>query len=97
MALYTTRTTFKKPASTTIFVLPRLVRLAIMIVMDAVVIWFLNQLLSLGYLPLAIAVLVIAIFVNIVLLRQSAYPFRWMIVGLVLMAMFTIYPILFTV
>ena len=97
MASYTTRTTFKKPASTTILVLPRLVRLAILIVMDVVVIWFLNQLLSLGYLPLAIAVLVIAIFVNIVLLRQSAYPFRWMIVGLVLMAMFTIYPILFTV
>ena len=28
---------------------------------------------------------------------KKAYPFRWMVVGLVLMALFTIYPILFTV
>ena len=31
------------------------------------------------------------------LLRKEAYPLRWMVVGLVLMALFTIYPIFFTV
>ena len=50
---------------------------------------------SLGYYPLAAAI-VILIFVNVVLLRQ-AYPLRWMVVGLVLMGLFTIYPIIFTV
>ena len=90
-AIRTARTPSRVP------VLPRLLRLAILIVVDAFTIWFINRLLPLGYLPLAIAVLIIAIFVNVVLLRQSAYPIRWMVVGLVLMGLFTIYPILFTV
>jgi ABC-type sugar transport system permease subunit len=64
---------------------------------DAAAIWYLIRLLSLGYFPLAAATIVIAIFVNVVLLRREAYPLRWMVVGLVLMAMFTIYPIFFTV
>jgi ABC-type sugar transport system permease subunit len=77
--------------------LPRLVRLAILIAVDASVLWFLNKLFSLGYVPLAAAILVILILVNVVLLRQEAYPVRWMVIGLVFMALFTIYPILFTI
>jgi len=87
----------KTNASSSKLILPYLVRLAILIAMDASAIWYLNKLLSLGYYPLAAASLIILIFVNIMLLRQEAYPLRWMLVGLVLMAMFTIYPILFTV
>ena len=87
----------KTNASSSKLILPYLVRLAILIAMDASAIWYLNKLLSLGYYPLAAASLIILIFVNVVLLRQEAYPLRWMLVGLVLMAMFTIYPILFTV
>jgi ABC-type sugar transport system permease subunit len=86
-----TRVSSSKP------VLPRLLRLAILIAMDASAIWFLNKLVSLGYYPLAAAIFIILIFVNVVLLRQEAYPIRWMVVGLVLMALFTIYPIFFTV
>jgi len=78
-------------------VLPRLVRLAILVALDASVLWLLNKLVSLGYYPLAAAILIIAIFVNVVLLRREAYPVRWMILGLVFMALFTIYPIFFTV
>lgn len=78
-------------------VLPRLARLAILVAMDASAIWYLYKLVSLGYYPLVAATLIIVIFVNVVLLRQQAYPIRWMVVGLVLMAMFTIYPIFFTV
>ena len=89
--IHATRT----PASTV--VLPYLVRLAILIALDAAALWYLNEFVSLGYYPLAAASLLILIFVNIVFLRREAYPLRWMIVGLVLMAMFTIYPILFTV
>lgn len=76
---------------------PRLMRYALLIAIDVFVVWFLNRLVSLGYYPLAAAILTTAIFVNVVLLRKEAYPIRWMIVGLVLMALFTIYPIIFTV
>src|SRR3990172_10259824 len=65
--------------------------------MDASAIWFIYKLLSLGYYPLAAATLIVVIFVNVVLLRQEAYPLRWMVVGLILMALFTIYPIFFTI
>ena len=75
----------------------QLLRLALIIALNVGVVWFLSRLVLLGYLPFALAVLIIAIFVNVVLLRQQAYPIRWMVVGLVLMALFTIYPIFFTV
>jgi len=78
-------------------VLPRLVRLVILVAGDIFIGWFLSKLISLGYLPLAAAIFIIAVFVNIVLVRQEAYPVRWMVFGLVLMALFTIYPIIFTI
>ncbi len=78
-------------------VLPRLVGFAILIFVDAFIIWFLTRLIPLGYLPLAAAVVVITIFVNVVILRKEAYPLRWMVVGLILMTLFTIYPIVFTI
>ena len=87
------KTKVSSPASA----FPQLVRLALLIAVDAAVGWLLSKLVSLGYLPLAAIVLVIVIFVNVVLLRKEAYPVRWMVVGLVLMVLFTIYPIIFTV
>ncbi len=87
----------KAGATSSISVLPRLVNFLILIALDAGVIWFLSRLVSLGYYPLAAAIFIILIFVNIVLLRQAARPIRWMVVGLALMGLFTIYPIFFTV
>ena len=78
-------------------VVPQLVRLAILFAIDLSGIWFVTRLLSLGYYPLVAVTILILIFVNYVLIRQEAYPLRWMVVGLVLMALFTIYPIFFTV
>jgi hypothetical protein len=78
-------------------VVPRLVRLVILIAIDASGIWFIARFLSMGYYPLVAVTLIILIFVNVVLIRQQAYPLRWMVVGLVLMIMFTIYPIFFTI
>jgi arabinogalactan oligomer / maltooligosaccharide transport system permease protein len=78
-------------------VVPRLIGFAILILVDAFIIWFLSRIIPLGYFPLAAIITIIAIFVNIVMLRKEAYPLRWMVVGLVLMTLFTIYPILFTV
>jgi ABC-type sugar transport system permease subunit len=77
--------------------LPRILRFGFLILGDTVLIWLLLRLFSLGYLPLVAAILIVAIFVNIIFLRHEAYPVRWMVIGLVLMAMFTIYPIFFTV
>jgi len=78
-------------------VLPRIIRLAILVAVDVAVFWFLTKLAALGYYPLAAVVLIITIFVNVVFLRKEAYPIRWMVVGLVLMGLFTIYPIIFTI
>src|SRR4030067_1576553 len=78
-------------------VLPRLMRLALLIVLDVFAIWFLNKLAILGYYPLAAAIIIITIFVNVVILRKEAYPIRWMVVGLVLMGLVTVYPIIYTI
>jgi len=75
----------------------QVLKIILLIVGDVAVGWALSRFVALGYLPLAGALFVIAIGVNLILLIKKAYPLRWMVVGLVLMAMFTIYPILFTV
>ncbi len=97
MASTASQKTVKAQASISVPILPRLMRLAILIVVDLAVVWFLMRLWSLGYYPLATAIIILAVFVNVVLLRQEAYPVRWMVVGLVMMGLFTIYPIIFTV
>jgi ABC-type sugar transport system permease subunit len=84
----------RNPASK--IVLPGLLRLAILIAVDLSAIWFVIKFFSLGYYPLVAVAIIILIFVNYVLIRQEAYPLRWMVVGLVLMTLFTIYPIFFT-
>ena len=73
------------------------VRLAILSAIDAFAVWFLLNLIGDEVYFLATGVAVIVIFVNVVILRHDAYPIRWMLVGLVLMAMFAIYPIIFTI
>ena len=93
----TSQNNLKTKASSTINVWSSVMRLALLVVTDVAAVWFLNRLVSLGYLPLAAVILIIIIFVNVVLLLPKAYPIRWMVVGLVLMVLFTIYPIFFTV
>lgn len=86
----------KRAASSTPIV-ARLLKIALLVLLDALVIWFILKLASLGYYPLVAVFVIITLFVNIILLRHETYPLRWMVVGLVLMALFTIYPIFFTV
>jgi ABC-type sugar transport system permease subunit len=86
-----------KKAVPAIPVVPRLVKLAFLIAVDAFIGWFVFKLASLGYFPLVAVFVIITVFVNIVILKKEAYPIRWMVVGLVLMTLFTIYPIIFTV
>ncbi len=75
----------------------RLVGWAVVGLIDAAVIWFVSQLLPLGYFPLAAVVVAVAVGVNFILLSRRSYPLRWMVAGLVLMVMFTLYPIVFSV
>ncbi|MEW6401940.1 MAG: ABC transporter permease subunit [Chloroflexota bacterium] len=97
MTVTTSQDSRKAGVISSLPLLPRLMSFLLLIALDAGGVWFLNKLASLGYYPLTAAILIILIFVNIVLLRQAARPIRWMVVGLVLMALFTIYPIFFTV
>ena len=97
MAVGTSEEILKRRPSISLPTVPRLVSLAILIAVDASALWFLNKLVSLGYLPLSAVILVLLLLVNFVLLRRETYPVRWMVVGLVFMVLFTIYPILFTV
>ena len=77
MTSVSTEASHEMPASASAPVWSRLLRLALLVVGDAAVIWFLIKLFALGYYPLAATILVIALFVNVVLLLREAYPLRW--------------------
>ena len=78
-------------------VLPKVLQFGLLIAVNVLAIWMLNKLLGLGYYPLAAAVALLTLFIDVVMVRRQAYPLRWMVVGLILMALFTIYPIIFTI
>jgi len=50
--------------------LPRLLRLAIVVAVDSMVVWFVLKLVALGYYPFAAVIVVIALFVNVIMLRK---------------------------
>jgi arabinogalactan oligomer / maltooligosaccharide transport system permease protein len=74
-----------------------LVRLVLLGSLDAFAIWFILALTQQGSNILAAAFAVVTVFVNVVIFHKDLYPLRWMLIGLVLMGMFAIYPILYTV
>ena len=74
-----------------------IVRLTIVGLFDVFAFWFIFNLIGDKAIILAIAIGVITLFANVVVLRDQAYPIRWMLIGLILMALFAVYPILFTV
>lgn len=72
-------------------------RLLILFAIDAFVTFLVYGLWTNDSVLLAIATIIVALFVNIVIWRREFYPLRWMVVGLVLMLMFAIYPILYNI
>ena len=72
MASTASQAIHKAKTSSPFSFLPRLLRLALLVAADSFVIWFLLRLLDLGYYPMAAALVIIAAFVNYVLLRQEA-------------------------
>ena len=73
------------------------IRLILLAIFDVLAVWVIVNLFGDGYWPLAAVLSLITIFVNVVLLREGMYPLRWMVVGLSLMALLSVYPILYTV
>jgi len=72
-------------------------RLVLLALIDAFASWFILSLWMKDSVILAAAIALLALFVNVVVLRSDAYPLRWMLVGLVLMSLFAIYPILYNI
>ncbi len=73
------------------------VRLVILALIDGLALWLITSLLQIDGLIFAIAIGLVTLFANIVILRDEGYPIRWMLVGLILMLLFSVYPILYTV
>ena len=74
-----------------------LLRLILLMAIDAFGIWLILNLYTNEAIILAVAFTLVVGAANIIILRHDAYPLRWMLIGLVLMAMFSIYPNLFTI
>ncbi|MDX1436601.1 MAG: maltose ABC transporter permease MalF [Anaerolineales bacterium] len=72
-------------------------KLLVLFIIDAFASWFIISQFVIENIALAVAALIIAVFVNIVIWRAEFYPIRWMLIGLVLMSMFAIYPILYNI
>ena len=70
--------------------LSRMIRIILLVVFDAGVVWFLQNALSRGYDQLAIVVGIIAVMFNLIFLLPQAYPFRWMAFGLGFLLLFTV-------
>ncbi len=72
------------------------IRLLIVAIIDALAIWLITSLIQVDGLVFAVAIGLVTLFANIVILRDDGYPIRWMLVGLALMLLFSVYPILYT-
>jgi arabinogalactan oligomer / maltooligosaccharide transport system permease protein len=72
-------------------------RLLILAVFDVGAVWLIVNMFQDGLWPLGGILTLITAFVNVVLLREEMYPLRWMLIGLSLLMLLSVYPILYTV
>lgn len=77
--------------------LSKIMRFILVAVFDIGAVWFIQNTIAKGFDQLAIVVSMITLMLNLVFLIPSAYPFRWLGIGLSFLILFVIYPILFTV
>ena len=75
----------------------KLIRWILVLVFDAGAIWFIISALGKGFTELGVILSVITVLLNLIFLIPSAYPFRWIGIGLSFMILFVIYPIFFTI
>ncbi len=74
-----------------------IVRLVLLFAIDTFAIWFTLNLLANEAYFFAAAIAVVTIIANVTILHRDLYPLRWMLIGLTMMILFSIYPNLFTV
>ncbi|MAT98544.1 MAG: maltose ABC transporter permease MalF [Anaerolineaceae bacterium] len=74
-----------------------ILRLVLLLAIDGFAIWFTLRAFAEGFAPLGIVVILITAGINYIILVRDMYPLRWMLLGLVMMAMFAIWPIILTV
>ena len=72
-------------------------RLLGLMIFDALASVFIYLLFGDGYWQLAVLFIVLTIGVNVIFLREDAYPLRWMAPGLSFMLLISVYPIIFTI
>ncbi len=72
------------------------IRIFLLGIFDVLAVWLIFNLVGDSYWPLAIMIALITIFINVVFLREGMYPLRWMAIGLSIMALLSVYPILYT-
>jgi len=75
----------------------KLIRIILIILFDAAVVWFIQNALASGFDQLVAVLGIIAVMFNLIYLLPQAYPFRWMAFGLGFLILFTVYPIAFTI
>jgi arabinogalactan oligomer / maltooligosaccharide transport system permease protein len=78
-------------------VFSKLIRFIFIALFDLGAIWFIRSAVLDGFLQLAVVLGIITALLNLIFLIPSAYPFRWMAIGLSFLILFVIYPIVFTV
>ncbi len=75
-----------------------LLKVALMSILNALVVWSSLSLLISGTLPgLGVTILILMIIIDYIVLSSKAYPYRYMIPALVLLLILVVYPIYFTV
>jgi arabinogalactan oligomer / maltooligosaccharide transport system permease protein len=78
------------------FDLTAFLRMALLVIVDIGLIWFITQLLVNGFYIIAAVLIIILLFNTYVFLAPKAYPLRWMAVGLSALLLFAIFPIFYT-
>lgn len=74
-----------------------IVRLVALALIDAAAIWLIYMMVGDGIYWFPLALGLVTVFINIIFLREELFPLRWVSPGMALMALFVVYPILFTV
>lgn len=83
-----------EPSATLLNVVARIV---LLLAIDGFAFWFALRAFGEGFASLGVVIILITAGINYIILARDMYPLRWMLLGLVLMAMFAIWPIILTV
>lgn len=87
----------KQPSTSSSSVSAIIVRLLLLFAIDAFAIWLTFNLFANEAFFFAAAIIIATVGANIIILRNDLYPLRWMLIGLILLLLFSIYPNLFTI